>query len=786
MPLSRYRVIEVGTLPAAAYTARLLADFGAEVIKLEPRDGDPARRASPLLATDNGAVGAPYAFLNFGKESFIGGARDAEALLAGCDVCITSDAEFDAAAAQAAYPGLIIADLSWFGRSGPYANFAGSDTVCRALAGLVQLVGLTEGPPLVAPDFQAMTIGGLAGAIAILTALMARRRGDAGRTIEVSVLEACIAYSELHTGDALMFGGGQQRLGINRFWPTYPAGIYRARDGWVGVTIITPLQWRSFCAMLGLDDLGADPALATGLERNGHADVLEARFLPKLLERTVAAWFAEALERRLPIVPVPEMPGVLDNREFRERGAIVPVTVGGRSLSGCGSPLRLTRTPPRRGGVVPRLGSATIARRTAIPPGKPDGKPMLDGLRIVDLSMGWAGPLASRFMADLGADIVKIEACQYPDWWRGGDFRPQAMAEHLYEKAGRFNALNRNKRGITLDLTTPEGVAATKALVAGADAVIENYSSGVLEKLSLDYPALRDVNPSIVMLSMCAFGASSAWRDCRAYGSTLEHASGLPHLVGCPEDPPVMGHIAYGDATGGLNGAAALLVALLHRNATGEGQHIDLSQVESMLPMAGPALLAYAAGTLPPRTGNRHPDCAPHGVYPCAGQDTWICISVLDDAMWQRCATAIGRAELAERFAQLHARRAAEDMLDGAIAAWTRTRDADAAMTKLQAAGVAAGVARAPIDLFKDAHLVARGFWQYVDRPFTGPFPQSSLPFREGGHATPVQTPAPTLGQHTEEILRDLLGYDAARLADLAARHITGTGPLPSRRHRTA
>jgi len=337
-----------------------------------------------------------------------------------------------------------------------------------------------------------------------------------------------------------------------------------------------------------------------------------------------------------------------------------------------------------------------------------------------------------------------------------------------------------------VDLTAPEGVAATKVLVAGADAVIENYSSGVLEKLGLDYPALRAVNPSIVMLSMCAFGASSASRDCRAYGSTLEHASGLPHLVGRPEDPPVMGHIAYGDATGGLNGAAALLVALLHRSATGEGQHIDLSQVESMLPMAGPALLAYAAGTPPPRTGNRHPDCAPNGAYPCAGEDSWICIAVLDDAMWRRCANAIGRADLADNYAELQARRVAEDMLDEAIAAWTRTRDADAAMTELQAAGVAAGVARAPIDLFKDPHLMARGFWQYVDRPFTGPFPQSSLPFREGGHATPIRSPAPTLGQHTEEILRDLLGYDAARLTDLAARHITGTEPLPSRRHRTA
>jgi crotonobetainyl-CoA:carnitine CoA-transferase CaiB-like acyl-CoA transferase len=457
------------------------------------------------------------------------------------------------------------------------------------------------------------------------------------------------------------------------------------------------------------------------------------------------------------------------------------VEVAGRDLNGAGSTLRLTRSKPRPGGKVPALGSARPALRPAVAPGRADGKPMLDGIRIVDLSMGWAGPLASRFMADLGADIVKIEACQYPDWWRGVDFRPQVLADRLYEKAGRFNALNRNKRGITLDLTTSEGVAAARALVAGADAVIENYAAGVLEKLGLDYAALSAVNPSIVMLSMCAYGASSRWRDCRAYGSTLEHGSGLPHIAGRPEDPPTMGHIAYGDATGGLNGAAALLVGLLHRNASGEGQHIDLSQIECMLPMAGPALLAFAAGEPPPRSGSRHPDMAPHGHFPCAEPDTWLTVCILDDAMWQRCAATIGRPELAGH-ATLADRQSVEDALEAALAGWTRTLDMDSAMAALQAAGVAAGAAREPYRLFQDPHLNTRGFWQYLDRPFTGPFPQSALPFREGGAAYRIRTPAPTLGEHTEEILRDLLGYDDATLADLAARAITGTEVVPPRR----
>jgi crotonobetainyl-CoA:carnitine CoA-transferase CaiB-like acyl-CoA transferase len=694
---------------------------------------------------------------------------------------VVSDPAIPVSSLLATNPALIVADLSWFGRSGPYQHYAGADVVARALAGLVHLAGPAEGPPLVAPDFQALIAGGLSGAIAILAALLARSRGESGRAFEVSVHEACIAFAELQTADALVQGKGQPRIGINRFWPTFPVGLYRAADGWLGVTLVTPVQWQQFCAMLGLDHLGANPAYTTGAERIEHAAQLEAEFAPRLRQRTVAEWFAEGLARRLPLVPVPRPSEVLADPQLRARGAIVPIRVSGRALDGPGCPMHLARTPPRRGGAVPALGSAQVAPRSAPPVGSVSQRPLLAGLRVIDLSMGWAGPLATRYLGDLGAEIIKVEACQYPDWWRGIDNREVVLRERLYEKAGRFNALNRNKRGITLDLTRTEGIDALKALVARADAVVENYAAGVLEKLGLGYSIFRTLNPSLVMLSMCAFGASSPWRECRAYGSTLEHASGLPNLAGRDGDPPVMGHIAFGDATGGLNGAVALLVALLHRAATGAGQHIDLSQVECMLPMAGPALMfCSAAGSPPPRSGNRHPDHVPHGIFSAAGEDRWIAIAVTDDAMWQRCAHAIGRPDLAPMTAPQ--RRAREDELEAAIAGWTRVRDSDAAMAELQHAGVAAGVVRPPIELFDEPHLIARGFWQYLERPFVGKFPQSALPFRESTQPYPIQLPAPTLGQHTNEVLRELLAYSADRLAALADRGITGTEAVPRRR----
>jgi crotonobetainyl-CoA:carnitine CoA-transferase CaiB-like acyl-CoA transferase len=349
MPLSGLRVVEIGQLPAAAYCARLFADFGAEVIKLEPPGGDPGRRAAPQIPGTGDS--ATFAFLNVGKYSTT---RDAAGLLAGADVAILSagDPEADLAAARAANPALVAIRMSWFGASGPYAGYRGSDMVCRALAGMVQLVGPADGPPLVAPDFQAAIIGGLTGFSAALAALRARQAGGGGRTLQASVFEACIAYVELHTSDAWVRNEPQARVGINRFWPTYPVGIYRARDGWLGVTLVTPAQWQGFCRMLGLDDLAADPAYLLGIDRQPDAATLEARFAPLLAEHDVRHWFAQALARKLPIVPVPSMRDVLDAAPLRARGAIGRITLGARVLEAPAPPLYLTRTPPRRAGAA--------------------------------------------------------------------------------------------------------------------------------------------------------------------------------------------------------------------------------------------------------------------------------------------------------------------------------------------------------------------------------------------------------------------------------------------------
>jgi crotonobetainyl-CoA:carnitine CoA-transferase CaiB-like acyl-CoA transferase len=774
MPLSRYRVVETGTLPAAAYAARLFADFGAEVIKVEPPGGDPGRDFPPLIDVGRGKRESGwFAYLNYGKKSIVADEVQLKELLAGADVLIDSTG-LD----HSAQPHLAAAEMSWFGKSGPYAAYKTTDALCRALAGFVQLIGPEDGPPLTLPDYQSAIMGGLSAFIPLMAALHAKQ----SLTFEVSVHEATIALAEYQAIEAWSTGTPQKRWGFNRFTPTYPMGIYRCKTGWIGITIVTPAQWRGFCELLGMPDLARDPHAVMGPERLARADELEARFIPRFLDRTAEEWFAAALELRLPFAIVPDMGQVLSGPVFRDRKAIVPITVGGRTVESPGSPLHLTATPPRFGGAVPRLGehSGTIAPRprTASRAIAQKARGPLDGMRIVDLSMGWAGPICTRNLADLGADVIKIEACGYPDWWRGVDNRTAVIEQRLYEKAARFNIMNRSKRAITLDLTLPEGVRLVKALVKDADALIENYSSDVLRKLGLDYSHLKNVNPSLVMASMAAFGATGPWRETRAYGSTLEQGSGLPSVAGRAADPPMMNHLAYGDAVGGLNAASALLVALTHRRQTGEGQHIDLSQVQCMLPFtAAWAIEQSANGRVTPRDGNRHPLFVPHGVFPSAGADKWVMIAATDDAMWAALARVIGLDDPA--LASAAARRASEDRIEVALSAWTRTRTPDEAMVLLQRMGVAAGAVRAPMDLIDDPHLKARGFWQWIDRAYVGRHPQPSAPYREDGAPIPVKWPAATLGQYNEEVLTGVLGLSKSEIDGLARDGVIGTEALP-------
>ncbi|WP_454620222.1 CaiB/BaiF CoA transferase family protein [Bradyrhizobium cenepequi] len=793
--LSHLRIVEIGSAAAISYCARLFADFGATVQKVEPPAGDPLRRAAPLSPRGESAW---FAFLNFNKSSVVLDRWDASAssrlteLIESCDILLDGrdiDAAdcppLDLAAIKQKHPGLIHLEADWFGDVGPYASFAATDSTIRALTGLIKLVGPTDGPPMHAPDFQTGILAGLWGFIAASSSALGRMQDGRGRASRLSIFESTIAVTEYIMFESFSRGDVMRRIGVNRFWPTFPVGIYETRQGWLGVTTVTPAQWRSFCEMLGLLELRDDPRLFLGVDRLQHVEAIEAKFLPRLKQRTANEWFAEGLKRKIPIVPVPEIAELIADEEKRARGAIVPITIGDERGFSAGSMQRLTGTPPRRGGKVPAIGEQqelqTPPRVLPLPERNGPNRLPLEGIRVVDFSMGWAGPICTRTLADLGADVIKIEAIQYPDWWRGVDRRPAYVLEKMYEKSVRYCIMNRNKRAITLDLTRPQGLNLAKRLLADADLVVDNYSVEVLPKLGLGYDVLSKLNPKLVMMSMSAFGAGSVHRDCRAYGSTLEQGSGLPSVVGDAGGSPVMSHTAFGDAVGGLNGCAAVLTALIHAKLTGKGQFIDLAQIECMMPFAAPWIIAHSIDGRPPtKYGNRHPDFVPHGCFRCAGEDNWIVIAVSSDAMWPKLATLLGRADWAsdETLKTADGRRRIESEIEAAIAAWTAGRDAEEAMNLLQAAGVAAGVARLPIDLLRDPQLRARGFIQEVNRAFIGKHPQPSMPFRESAHPFPIRGIPPTLGEHNYEILSGMLGLSDTEIEQLERDGIIGTEML--------
>ena len=783
MPLSSFRILQLGSGIALDYCARLFADFGADVIKLEPPGGDPLRTMPPRVADGESGY---FAWLNTNKRSATETPEVLSRLLAGADVLLDGRPPAVIGAShdewRRRHPGLAITAISWFGETGPYRDFVGTDAICRALAGLVVLTGAAEGPPTLATEGQSGILAGLTAFIPTVAGLYGR---DAGaRRFATSVYEASLGVSEYEWAIAWDAGESRPRPGVNRFGRNYPVGIYPTKQGMIGVTIVTPGQWRGICEMMGLPELAKRPHLSLNTDRLKNSAEIDAAFGPVWLTKTAEAWFELGLRYKLPLAVVPTMEELLRQKVHRDRGAFVPVRIGGKSFEGPVAPLHLERTPPKQGGEAPKARAHEAAWMVPASP-RPErqaapGTLPLTGMRIIDLTMGWAGPTGARHLGDLGAEVIKVEACQYPDWWRGTDLRASFIAEQRYEKIPWFQLMNRNKLDVTLDLTHPEGVALLKRLVAGANAVIENYSSEVLRKLRLDYSVLKEVRPGLVMLAMPAFGSFNAWSECRAYGSTLEQASGLPSITGFPHDPPTMNQTVYGDPVGGFNAAAALIVALLHQKRTGEGQNIDLSQVECMLPLVAQGMIEQSArGGVSERVGNRHPVFVPHGCFRCAGEDSWLAIAVTDDASWRALARRLGREDLAALDAS--GRRAREAELEAIIGGWIRTRDADAAMLALQASGIAAGVARRPFHLLTDPHLVARGFWHQVERPFIGTHYQTSPAFREGTEPYPLRRAAPTLGQDNDAILGGRLGLDRDELDRLARLEVIGTVPKPRR-----
>ncbi len=794
--LSGLKVLEIAGGAAAAYCGRLLCDAGADVSVIALHDAsrlaglvrNPTNEATKERGDDTSAddtdddADRRYAdYLHAGKQ-WLPCPEDAAALLALCaqaDLVIAGEASgFEAAHAQ---PRIASIALSWFGRQpGPYRDWAGSDLVVQALSGLPQMAGRIEGPPTFFGDRQSTVVAGVTAYIAACAAMLAPASPDA-RRFDVSILEANIVLSEMHMHFFERDAIPMQRCGINRFSPNSPVGVYPCRDGWVGITITTPDQWRALCKALELHEQAADEGLVTRELRFSRQDEVEAALNRALAGKTAVQWAELGRLHKVPIVVVPDAQGILDHPIFAARGSLAQLTIEGVKVNVPRAPFGLQRTPVRIH--LDDTHHANADWSSAAAPAASHDAPPLAGVTVIDFAMGWAGPLASRLLGDLGATVLKIEAARYPDWWRGVNWTPEYIRDKAYENAKTFLAMNRGKRGVSIDLTTPEGRELALTLVAQADMVVENQASGVLAKLGLGYDDAARVNPEVVMVSMSAFGTGNAWSDTRAYGSTLEQGAGAPSFMGFEGDPPTMAHLAYGDPVGGLFGCAAGLTALVGKRRTGHGQYANVSMIEAMLQFTAPALLAHqAGGEGVRRRGNRHASLVPHGIYAAQGTDQWLAISVLSAEAFGALGRLIGQSHWHEAHWQSVAnRRAHEDEIDAAIAAWAAQHEPREAAARLQAAGVAAAPLLHAQELFNNAHFTAGDFYIDLQRAFSGPQRQIGVSILQNGQRLGARSPAPLLGEHSQDVLRQHAGVSDERFEQLLASGVVSFAPAPSR-----
>jgi len=399
-----------------------------------------------------------------------------------------------------------------------------------------------------------------------------------------------------------------------------------------------------------------------------------------------------------------------------------------------------------------------------------------EGIRVADLTMMWAGPYATRILAEMGAEVLKIES---PSAWDNvRTLIPQPGAPDPWNSSYYFNDYNRDKKSVTLDLAQEAGRDIFLRLVEHCDVVIENYRADVMDKLGLPYEVLRERRPDLIMVSMAGFGKTGSERDNVGFGPIIEQMAGLASMTGYGDDGmPYKTGISYGDPIAGIAAVGAVALGLIQRRKTGRGVYVDLAQRETMAAQIGEAFVAASLrGEEPVHRGNRSPRYAPQGVYRCTGDDQWIAISVRSDEEWRALAGVIGASELSPL--TYEERRAKHDDLDARIEAWTSQQDPQAAMEALQAAGVPAGRVLNTRDIHDDPHLTQRGFWVRLPHPRMHPWRQPRSAWRFVEANPQLRRHAPLFGEHTREVLSELLGMTDAEFDALEAQNVIGTAPV--------
>lgn len=781
--LSTLRVLDFSFGIAGGYCTKLLADAGADVIKIEPATGDPLRTWSVGGASpDRDEGGALFRFLHHGTRSVIGQPGDAhiEALLASADVVVESFPAhvFDALDIRTRHPGLVWMSITPYGRTGPYAERPTTEFIVQAESGGLAGRGAPDQVPIMAGGRIAEWVAATFASVAVTAAARRAERTGHGEHIDYSIAETMTIAGGNYAEFSYALSGRPPIVKVHRTFET--PSIEPTIDGYVGVCTNSRQQFDDFLLLIDRPDLLGDEQLARAPGRQERWDEWNDIVHAWSITHTTADAVRLASELRIPVAPVHNGADILQCDHFAARGIYVDDPTGTFKMPRRAWRMNDVDPPPPT--PSPRLGEHTgrIEHRVPSRPTAPNTAPELPlvGVRMLDLSAWWAGPVAAGMIAALGADVIHVESTVRPDGMRmtGAMFGTDGP---WWERSIHYLCANTNKRNLTLDLTSPEGLALLEQLIAECDVILENFTPRVMSNFGLTWERIHELNPRCVLVRMPAFGLSGPWRDNTGFAQTMEQVTGLAWLTGHAWDQP---RIQRGpsDPNAGMHAAFAMLVGLAERDATGEGAQFEVTMVEGALCAAAEIVLEYSAyGNLLERNGNRVRSAAPQGLYACAGFDRWLAISVETDAQWQALRGALGNPAWAadERFTTHEGRFAHHDDLDEHLAAWAACGDARDLAEQLVAAGVPAARARDPRTSHDNPQLLARGFHEVIDHPVVGALPTPGVPFRYASVDRWLRTPAPLLGQHNHDILHGLLGLDDATLDDLTAKGVIGTRP---------
>ena len=786
--LEGIRVIDISTTVAAAWCSRLLAGFGAQVTAVEPPAGHPLRsHADPT--TD-----ALAEYVLSGKQCLAldtaagPGREKLLAHLATADILVSdlSPARLDALGlsyARLRQPSLVMVHVTPFGVSGVLAEAPGNDLAVAARSGWAMINGRHGREPLKPSGTQSSYFAGAAAFAGSVAALIHRdNHPGEGQEVDVGALDAMVTAFAAALLRAQYAGEVSQRSSETDI----TTGPVPVADGHFALTISRAHFWRDAMNLLGLPDLADDLRWEASWYRQAHKDEYVERVQEKMRGWTKEALFEGLAALREVAGPVLEFPELLGNQHLRERGfwGVPAEGPSPRQISHAGAPFKMSATPWVAAGVVaheaakPSQGHPVASHDLGLNSPEP-----LAGLRGIVLTQAWAGSFCTELLGMLGADIIQVEVRKRPDAWRGGYDAPiggalkdMPTAQHPWNTNALYNSVNLGKRCITLDLQTVDGIAVFRKLLPFADFVAENFSPRVLGNLGISYEEMRTIRPDVILCSLSAYGHSGPWSNVPGIGGTIEPTSGMSALLGYEDGPPMNSGQMYPDAVAGMYGCSAILTAIHHRNRTGEGQYIDLSMQEANLTFVGDAALEYLqTGKQRGRLGNRHPVFAPHGIYPCAGDDRWVAIACETDAQWAALAAIIGCHPLTNLDVRLRKRNEAE--IDGAVSVWTSVRERDAIVAQLAAAAVIAAPVLDAHEVANDPGLRARGTILDVTHPETGTWPQAGLPIRFSRTPGSVKSSAPLLGEHSYEVLAELLGMSQVEYDRLVAAGISGMGP---------